>query len=842
MRKVLISLLICALGCTSGPQAPSPVASVPGGRGDSAPGNVPSDVHGFTLEEEARILALEDRREFDPSLVAAWSTHPNTLHRSRLALALGRIGPHTFADANSNGEKDPGERQAGVAELVELAADPDPTVRTNVAFALGEIGDPSGIEALFALAADQNASAAAEAAEALAKMAAQVPLTRYAALTASGAEGVRARAIRFLFRFNTDEASAVATALLDDASEVLRQEAAYALARRAHAPARQKLEQLLSDTSTDVRIYAAAALGRIADVGSAPALLLALSDIHPWVRTNAAVALARIAAKDTGFIKGEDLPRLVAVTDDPDPGTRASSIDTLGYYAVRNETAKKRLLEISSNGTRWERELAAGAIAKHFGDTELSLLPADMSPWAKVRVLEASAGLKKNGAALRRRFAKESDTLVRLNVLGNIPDGEVDAEMDLIRPALNDPDPIVRGTALDRFIASKAEGKLEILRGAEERARNDRENDARLAAIRGIAQIDFPEREPFLRGLLGDRDPVVRRAAADTIADTLKKNRPQYTPLPTDRDYAQIVAWSREPHTATIHLTRGLIEIALLTQDAPITTWNFAQLARSKYFDNTSFMRVVPNFVIQGGDPRNDQNGGPGYAIRDEINLQKYTRGAVGMALSGPDTGGSQFFITHSAQPHLDGGYTIFGRVYSGMNAVVDQTERGDRVETITIDEHPPVPASDLLENQRTPGPVLVGRTTQEWILQNLPDYGERMRTYSPDAVAVEMIADTMKPEDRIEVYMGTWCPDSVREVPKLLKIDDVLKQKYGKSIPLEFVAIDKSKTKPEALLAGKNVEKVATFIYYRGERELGRIVERPAGLFEDDLLVIVAR
>src|SRR5581483_10133237 len=105
------------------------------------------------------------------------------------------------------------------------------------------------------------------------------------------------------------------------------------------------------------------------------------------------------------------------------------------------------------------------------------------------------------------------------------------------------------------------------------------------------------------------------------------------------------------------------------------------------YFDNTSFMRVVPNFVIQGGDPRNDMNGGPGYAIRDEINLQKYTRGAVGMALSGPDTGGSQFFITHSPQPHLDGGYTIFGRVTDGMNAVVDQTERGDRVETITIDE-----------------------------------------------------------------------------------------------------------------------------------------------------------
>ena len=143
-------------------------------------------------------------------------------------------------------------------------------------------------------------------------------------------------------------------------------------------------------------------------------------------------------------------------------------------------------------------------------------------------------------------------------------------------------------------------------------------------------------------------------------------------------------------------MTRGRIELALTSQDAPMTAWNFAQLAGKKFFDNSSFMRVVPNFVIQGGDPRNDMNGGPGYAIRDEINLQKYTRGAVGMALSGPDTGGSQFFITHSPQPHLDGGYTIFGRVYDGMNGVVDQTERGDRVVTITIDEHPPLAAEAL--------------------------------------------------------------------------------------------------------------------------------------------------
>ncbi|RPH54105.1 peptidylprolyl isomerase, partial [bacterium] len=95
-----------------------------------------------------------------------------------------------------------------------------------------------------------------------------------------------------------------------------------------------------------------------------------------------------------------------------------------------------------------------------------------------------------------------------------------------------------------------------------------------------------------------------------------------------------------------------------------------------------TFHRVVPDFVLQGGDPRGDGTGGPGYAIRDEINPLRYDRGAVGMALAGPDTGGSQFFLTLSPQPHLDGGYTVFGEVVSG-GEVMDQIRIGDRIETV---------------------------------------------------------------------------------------------------------------------------------------------------------------
>jgi cyclophilin family peptidyl-prolyl cis-trans isomerase len=92
--------------------------------------------------------------------------------------------------------------------------------------------------------------------------------------------------------------------------------------------------------------------------------------------------------------------------------------------------------------------------------------------------------------------------------------------------------------------------------------------------------------------------------------------------------------------------------------------------------------RVVPNFVVQAGDERGDGEGGPGYTLRDEINMLPYVRGTVGMALDGADTGGSQFFITHSPQPHLDGKYTVFGRVVAGMD-IVDRLQQWDVIRRV---------------------------------------------------------------------------------------------------------------------------------------------------------------
>jgi len=129
----------------------------------------------------------------------------------------------------------------------------------------------------------------------------------------------------------------------------------------------------------------------------------------------------------------------------------------------------------------------------------------------------------------------------------------------------------------------------------------------------------------------------------------------------------------------SIETKKGRVTIELRADAAPITVANIVALSGRGYFDDMAIHRVVPNFVVQAGDPRGDGSGGPGYAIPCEINDLRYRRGSVGMALSGKDTGGSQFFIAHTDLPHLDGGYTVFGNVLEGME-VVDKLEEGDRI------------------------------------------------------------------------------------------------------------------------------------------------------------------
>jgi cyclophilin family peptidyl-prolyl cis-trans isomerase len=246
----------------------------------------------------------------------------------------------------------------------------------------------------------------------------------------------------------------------------------------------------------------------------------------------------------------------------------------------------------------------------------------------------------------------------------------------------------VRSEAASIAGAQKLQALREPLLAAYQRARSDSSDDARWAALTALAALDPAAARAPMEETLADKDWAIRLRAArwlvaqDASSDALTRIRP--APITVTPDvYASAI---QPPYSPQVYIetAKGAVQVQLDVLDAPLTTLNFMALARKGYFDGLQIHRVVPAFVVQDGDPRGDGSGGPGYSIRDELNDRPYLRGTVGMALSGPDTGGSQWFITHAPQPHLEGRYTVFGQVVKGMD-VVDALEVGDTITRIRV-------------------------------------------------------------------------------------------------------------------------------------------------------------
>ncbi|MBK9163354.1 MAG: peptidylprolyl isomerase [Acidobacteria bacterium] len=286
---------------------------------------------------------------------------------------------------------------------------------------------------------------------------------------------------------------------------------------------------------------------------------------------------------------------------------------------------------------------------------------------------------------------------------------------EILRIALRNPDVQIRAAAASLLgDRSVSEANLASLKTAAEYAlvKDLNENDAALAAINAIFKLNKVGTLSVLDLAAGSPDNLIRRRVHEILNDEAIKGR-ELSPilknidrkdlvrvrryagkgtrlgqvLNTESDYRRAAARKNGAVRAELATLKGTFTIELLPDDAPLTVDNFIRLANSKYFDGLEVHRVVPNFVMQDGDPRGDGTGGPGWTIRCEVNMVPYGRGTVGMALAGKDTGGSQWFVTHAPQPHLDGGYTVFGRVNERDMAVVDRIVQGDKILTVRIVE-----------------------------------------------------------------------------------------------------------------------------------------------------------
>jgi cyclophilin family peptidyl-prolyl cis-trans isomerase len=265
---------------------------------------------------------------------------------------------------------------------------------------------------------------------------------------------------------------------------------------------------------------------------------------------------------------------------------------------------------------------------------------------------------------------------------------------ELLRGYLKNADVIIRATAAELLgeLPPDEVNKRALSEALPVALRDKGLNDAALAILDALGKQKSASANDVIKSALGASDPSVRSRAVSLLktngAGDFSARVGKVQTRNTTADHQRAISRIGQSVRATVLTGKGSFTIELLPDDAPLNVDNFVELAKRGYFRDITFHRVVPNFVVQGGDPRGDGNGGPGYQIRCEINEVPYERGAVGMALSGKDTGGSQWFVTHSRQPHLDGGYTVFGRVVRGMD-VVDRIVRGDVIRSIAINEGP---------------------------------------------------------------------------------------------------------------------------------------------------------
>jgi cyclophilin family peptidyl-prolyl cis-trans isomerase len=264
----------------------------------------------------------------------------------------------------------------------------------------------------------------------------------------------------------------------------------------------------------------------------------------------------------------------------------------------------------------------------------------------------------------------------------NVPD--LDARLTA---ALAAPDFSLRAAAARLVGQRRSEGGVALLAAAYTRGASDAADDARSAALAALGRYGSDEARSVLRQALGDRAWPVRLQAARLLGglgESAAAERPAPVRQPAGFFASEALLHPRFSPHAFVETRHGTIEIELNVIEAAVTTQTFIELARAGFYNGLRVHRLIPHFVVQAGDPRGDGSGGPGFTQRDELSPLPFVRGTVGMALSGPDTGGSQFFITHGPSPHLDGRYTVFGRVVSGMD-VVDRIRQGDTITAVRV-------------------------------------------------------------------------------------------------------------------------------------------------------------
>jgi cyclophilin family peptidyl-prolyl cis-trans isomerase/HEAT repeat protein len=667
MKHTIAALVLCLSACAAPATPGSRVAPV---RDASA------------LALDARLLAMADTRVADTTLLDSLLQNAHVdarahRYRARAALLVGQL-----------------QLRARYASARALLVHADTSVAATAAFALGLVRDTSSLVALSRAVVGAPDAVAAEAAWSLGRIGEPARESLLAALpdaSSHRAPSVRVSLLLALSSLRPVPSQRV-TPFLRDADANVAFAAAYAIARARAADGVRALlaEATHADAMVRTQVALAAAYNASGDSLADPAVAVLralLRDPDARVRVQA----TRSIASHRSLRDAREL--VIAGLRDADASVRVTAAESLAPLVAADSALWRTVFAVDTTFVT-QRTLLDAAVRNGALLDQLHAWRTHADPWARVASLEFSANVTGAASALDRLSWARRDTSDRVRsaaiaALGPMLDSA--GVRDSVRAYLGDPSPVVRAAALGALTARASADDVAIAMARYATDSLPHAHAVRSAALRVIAaawrrdsaRFDVAAREQLAR-LRPPQDPLVRRSV--NLVTPLSAWREPAT-VPSLSHYTAIAReWMHGPpvRTATMRTERGTITIELLAHDAPMTVHNFATLARSQYYNGTRFHRVIANFVAQDGDPTGTGSGGPGTSIRDELNRHRYTRGAVGMALSGPDTGGSQYYLTLTPQPHLDGGYTVFGRVVDGF-AVMDALVLGDRILSVSI-------------------------------------------------------------------------------------------------------------------------------------------------------------
>jgi len=634
-------------------------------------------------EKLLALAKMEESSTIDPALIKKFAADAEPLIRARCAEILGRNG-----------------NQAGVPYLANLCDDANDLVAKTAIYSLGLVGGAQALKILERVLGEKPASIKPYALEAIGKAGTKAAVPIIAPWLRNFDAGIRAQAALALAFTGDSAAASELEAIIHDPDARVAACSAYAMGRLGYRSGVDEIVALLEHQEPEVRFRAVEALGRLKEKSSVPSIAPLTRDENRWVAIKAAETLGRIGSK-------QGAPALEALLDSKDDYLKTLALNGLAVIggkehfdrvkplvtdrssmvrraalgaiaATGKDDARPILLRIVDNGARAERSTALELIGT-LGD------PADLPLLVRALMPDIETLLREGAATGLGNWERKAD----LEKPGNCRDesGAAITPIEALQRAARGDDWVIASIAIESLGKVGPPEIVPDLVRVYDAGTSYNDGDRRLAVVDAIGALagkigaDDAEKfglKDFFTRAVADADPRVSSAAARAASGFDMK-----------LEAASTGTWQRgatlwkEPAlplgdvTIRVSTSRGDIEILLYGDEAPAAARSIVTLAQAGFYDGFVFHRIVPGFVIQGGCPRGDGWGDAGFLLRNEINMHRYERGTVGMADSGKDTGGSQFFITHTAQPHLNGRYTIVGRVTKGMD-VVDTVEEGD--------------------------------------------------------------------------------------------------------------------------------------------------------------------